>query len=289
MNPLSKFPSIREVIARHQLIARPSLGQHFLTDPNLAARIAEIAGDLSGSDILEIGPGPGGLTRALLTAGARRVAAVELDRRFAPPLEELAEAAEGRLSLHWQDGLHFEPGSLNPPVKIIANLPYGVASALLARWLDTENWPPPWTSLTLMLQMEVARRLVAQPPARDYGRLSILGQWRTVPKIAMKIRAGAFLPPPKVDSAVVHFSLRSPTVAQASTPILLKVVKTAFGQRRKMIRSSLRSLHPDIESLLRATKIDPASRAQDLSISQYAAISEALRREAQFSQVKQTG
>ena len=274
----STLPSIREIIARDQLTARRSLGQNFLADPGLTARIVQAAGDVTSSDVLEIGAGPGGLTRALLDAGVRRLLAVEIDRRFAPALTELAATAPDRLSLHWGDGLKLNQFDLDPPVKIIANLPYRTGSVFLAQWLGSEIWPPQWSSLTVMLQQEVAHRITAAPGGRDYGRLTILSQWRTRPSIVMHLRPGAFIPTPKVHSCLVHFALRPAPLVQVAAPDLLAVVKLAFSQRRKMLRSSLRPLDSDIIALLTEAGIDSARRAETLSIAEFGTIAQTWRR-----------
>jgi 16S rRNA (adenine1518-N6/adenine1519-N6)-dimethyltransferase len=205
MSAIDTLPPLREVIATHGLSAKKALGQNFLLDLNLTAKIARVAGDLSGSDVLEVGPGPGGLTRGLLAEGARRVVAVEKDARCLPALAEIAGAYPGRLEVIHGDALDLDwAAHLAPPVRIVANLPYNVGTELLVRWLTPEAWPPLWSSMTLMFQREVAERIVAQPGSKAYGRLAILAQWRTTARIAMTLPPEAFTPPPKVRSAVVH-------------------------------------------------------------------------------------
>jgi 16S rRNA (adenine1518-N6/adenine1519-N6)-dimethyltransferase len=261
------LPSLREVIAAHGLAARKALGQNFLLDLNLTRRIARRAGDLASCDVLEIGPGPGGLTRALLTEGARHVVAVERDARCLPALAEIAAAWPGRLIVIEGDALSIDPRPhLVQPVRIVANLPYNIGTELLVRWLTPKEWPPFWSSMTLMFQREVAERIVAKPGSKAYGRLAILAQWRSEPRIAFEIPPQAFVPPPKVTSAVVHFErLEAPRFA-ADAAVLSRVVALAFGQRRKMLRASLRALGPEVETLLRAAGIEPTERAEQVPL-----------------------
>lgn len=264
------LPPLREVIAANGLSARKSLGQNFLLDLNLTGRVARRAGDLTASDVLEVGPGPGGLTRALLMEGARHVVAVERDPRCIPPLEDIARAYPGRLTLLQGDALALDPTpALAPPVRVVANLPYNVGTALLVRWLTPSVWPPFWASLTLMFQREVAERIVAAPGSRSYGRLSILAQWRSTAQIAFDIPARAFTPPPKVTSAVVHFDRLDEPRYPAEPATLSRVVALAFGQRRKMLRSNLRPLGPDAETLLEAAGIPPTARAEEVTLEAY--------------------
>ncbi|MCF6304346.1 MAG: 16S rRNA (adenine(1518)-N(6)/adenine(1519)-N(6))-dimethyltransferase RsmA [Rhodobacteraceae bacterium] len=272
------LPPLREVIATHGLAARKSLGQNFLLDLNLTGKIARRAGDLTKCDVLEIGPGPGGLTRALLDEGARKVVAIEMDDRCLPALQEITDAYDGRLITLSGDALKIDPRShLNGPVRVVANLPYNVGTELLIRWLTPAEWPPYWQSLTLMFQKEVAQRITAQPGSKAYGRLSILSQWRADPKMAFEIPASAFTPPPKVTSAVVHFErLETPRFA-ANQKILNEVVARAFNQRRKMMRASLKGMLPDMETHLIAAGIDPKQRAEQVSLQQFCALSEILR------------
>ena len=264
------LPPLREVIARHGLSATKALGQNFLLDGQLLDRIARVPGPLSGERVYEVGPGPGGLTRALLRAGAS-VVAVERDRRCLPALAELAEAAEGRLRVIEGDALAIdEVTEAGPGAHIAANLPYNIGTALFARWLGGEIWPPWWKSLTLMFQQEVAERIVAKPGSRAYGRLAVLGQWRSVPHLAMKVHRSAFVPPPKVTSAVVHVTPKpAPAGVRAST--LEKLTAAAFGQRRKMLRRSLQSLPGGLEALA-PLGIDAERRAETLSVEEYVAI-----------------
>ncbi len=246
---LDGLPPLREVIAAHGLSARKSLGQNFLMDLNLTARIARSAGDLTTCDVLEVGPGPGGLTRALLMAGARRVVAVERDARCLPALAQIADAWPGRLIVLDGDALRIDPTEhLRPPIRVVANLPYNVGTELLVRWMTPATWPPFWSSLTLMFQKEVAERIVAQPGSKAYGRLAVLAQWRATPRLVFEIPPRAFTPSPKVTSAVVHIDRLEQPRFDADPAALSRVVALAFGQRRKMLRASLKSLGPDIEA-----------------------------------------
>jgi 16S rRNA (adenine1518-N6/adenine1519-N6)-dimethyltransferase len=260
------LPPLREVIATHGLAARKSLGQNFLFDLNLTGRIARRVGDLAGSDVLEIGPGPGGLTRALLAEGARKVVAIERDARCLPALAEIAAAYPGRLEVIEGDALGLDPlPLLMPPIRIAANLPYNVGTELLVRWLTPAVWPPFWESMTLMFQREVAERIVAAPGSKAYGRLSLLAQWRCNARIAFEIPARAFTPAPKVTSAVVHLERLAEPRFPADAAVLSRVVALAFGQRRKMLRASLRPLG-DAETLLAAAGIPATERAEQVSL-----------------------
>jgi 16S rRNA (adenine1518-N6/adenine1519-N6)-dimethyltransferase len=271
------LPPLREVIATHGLSARKALGQNFLLDLNLTGRIARAAGDLPGSDILEIGPGPGGLTRALLAEGARKVIAVERDPRCLPALAEIAAAYPGRLTVIEGDALAVDPRPhLAPPVLVVANLPYNVGTELLVRWLTPESWPPYWTALTLMFQREVAQRIVAAPGTKAYGRLSILAQWRCDARIRFEVPASAFTPPPKVTSAVVRIDRLDRPRYPADARVLSRVVSLAFGQRRKMLRASLRPLGPKLERILEEAGIEPSERAERVSIEGYCALARAV-------------
>ena len=271
------LPPLRDVIARHGLAARKSLGQNFLMDLNLTGKIARAAGDLTGADILEVGPGPGGLTRALLASGARRVVAVEKDDRALPALQEIADHYPGRLEILLGDALALDlQDQLTAPVKVVANLPYNVGTELLIRWLTPETWPPFWESLTLMFQKEVAARIVAAPGSKAYGRLSILTQWRAEARIVMEIPPQAFTPAPKVHSAVVHIKRRHEMLAPANEATLGRIVSKAFGQRRKMLRASLRGLHPNITDILEKAGIEPTERAENLSIESFCALARTL-------------
>ncbi len=273
---IDDLPPLREVIQTHGLSARKSLGQNFLRDLNLTAKIARAAGDLTGHDVLEIGPGPGGLTRGLLASGARRVVAVEKDHRCLPALQQIADAYPGRLHVIEGDAMEIDVTQhLTPPVKIAANLPYNVGTALLTSWLDPPDWPPFWDSLTLMFQREVADRIVAWPGSKAYGRLSILAGWRTEAKIVMDLPPQAFTPPPKVRSAVVHLKARPEPLYPADPKILRDLVARSFQQRRKMLRASLKS-YPDIETKLERAGIDPKARAETIDLERFCALARAL-------------
>ncbi|UWQ80735.1 16S rRNA (adenine(1518)-N(6)/adenine(1519)-N(6))-dimethyltransferase RsmA [Leisingera sp. S132] len=273
MSAIDSLPPLREVIATHQLSARKSLGQNFLLDLNLTAKIARQAGDLTGCDVLEIGPGPGGLTRGLLSEGARRVLAVEKDSRCLPALQEIADAYPGRFEMINGDALEIDPlQHLTPPIRIAANLPYNVGTELLVRWLTPKEWPPFWQSLTLMFQREVADRIVAQPGSKAYGRLAILAQWRADARIVLSLPPGAFTPPPKVSSAVVHLDALPEPRFEADAAILSRVVAAAFNQRRKMLRASLKGISPDIEAHLTAAGIPPTERAEQVSLEAFCAL-----------------
>ena len=272
---IDDLPPLRDVIARHGLRARKSLGQNFLLDLNLTAKIARCAGDLTGSDVLEIGPGPGGLTRGLLASGARSVVAIEKDSRCVPALEEIADAYPGRLRIIEGDALEVDiSGLLTPPIKIVANLPYNVGTALLTHWLEAD-WPPFWDSLTLMFQREVADRITASPGSKAYGRLSILVQWRCDARIVMDLPPEAFTPPPKIRSAVVHLTALPAPRFPADAGTLHDVVAKAFGQRRKMLRASLKS-YPNIEDKLRSAGIDPTARAETVDLEQFCTLAREL-------------
>ncbi|MEJ6391670.1 16S rRNA (adenine(1518)-N(6)/adenine(1519)-N(6))-dimethyltransferase RsmA [Gymnodinialimonas sp. 2305UL16-5] len=274
---IDALPPLREVIAAHSLSARKALGQNFLLDLNLTAKIARLAGDLSQADVLEVGPGPGGLTRGLLAEGARRVVAVEKDARCLPALAEIAAAYPGRLEVMNADALEIDwQAVLAPPRKIVANLPYNVGTELLVRWLTPPSWPPAWDSLTLMFQREVADRIVAQPGGKAYGRLAVLAQWRCEARIAMTLPPEAFTPPPKVRSAVVHLTALSAPRYEADPAVLSRVVAAAFGQRRKMLRAALKGLAPDIEEHLRAAGIAPTERAEQVPIEGFCALARTL-------------
>ncbi len=273
MSGIDALPPLREVIAAHGLSARKSLGQNFLLDLNLTAKIARMAGDIAGADVLEIGPGPGGLTRGLLAEGARRVLAVEKDTRCIPALQEIAAAYPGRLEIINGDALEVDvTAHLTPPIRIAANLPYNVGTELLVRWLTPPAWPPFWQSLTLMFQREVAERIVARPGSKAYGRLAVLAQWRSDAHIAMHLPPGAFTPPPKVSSAVVHLTALDAPRHEADAKLLERVVAQAFNQRRKMMRAALKGLAPDIEDRLLAAGITPTQRAETVSLEQFCAL-----------------
>ena len=277
MSGIDDLPALRDVIASHGLSARKALGQNFLLDLNLTAKIARAAGDLSGCDVLEVGPGPGGLTRGLLAEGARRVLAIEKDARCLPALEEIAAAYPGRLEVINADALALDwSAHLTPPVKVVSNLPYNVGTELLIRWLTPPAWPPVWQSLTLMFQREVADRIVAAPGSKTYGRLAILAQWRSDARIALTLPPEAFTPPPKVHSAVVHFTALPSPRFPADQAVLERVVAKAFNQRRKMLRAALKGLAPDIEDRILAAGLKPTYRAEQISIEGFCALARAV-------------
>jgi 16S rRNA (adenine1518-N6/adenine1519-N6)-dimethyltransferase len=274
---IDTLPPLREVIATHDLRAKKSLGQNFLLDLNLTAKIARIAGDLSACDVLEIGPGPGGLTRGLLAEGARRVVAIEKDARCLPALAEIAAAYPDRLSVLNDDALAVDwAAHLNPPIRIIANLPYNVGTELLIRWLIPPVWPPQWSSLTLMFQREVAERIVAREGSKAYGRLAVLAQWRCEARIALNLPPEAFTPPPKVSSAVVHLTALEAPKFPADQKVLERVVAKAFNQRRKMLRAALKGLCPDIEDRILAAGLRPTDRAETVSLEGFCALARAV-------------
>ncbi len=279
MSSIDALPPLREVIATHDLAAKKSLGQNFLLDLNLTAKIARLAGDLSQADVLEIGPGPGGLTRGLLAEGARRVLAIEKDPRCMPALAEIAAAYPGQLQTINGDALDVNPlEHLSAPIKIAANLPYNVGTELLVRWLTPPAWPPFWESLTLMFQREVAQRIVAEPGSKAYGRLALLAQWRADARIVLELPPEAFSPPPKVNSAVVHLTALPAPRYPANPGTLNKVVAAAFNQRRKMLRSALKSVSPDIEDHLIAAGIKPTERAEQVGLEAFCALARSLDR-----------
>ncbi len=266
------LPPLREVIARHGLAASKALGQNFLLDEQLLGRIAAIPGDLGGQQVLEVGPGPGGLTRALLRAGAN-VTAIEMDRRCLPALAELDDAFPGQLHVIEGDALKV-PHGIAGPFHVVANLPYNAGTALFVRWLGGEGWPPAWQSLTLMFQQEVAERIVAAPGSGAYGRLAVLAQWRSAARIAMKVHRSAFTPPPKVMSAVIHVT-PSPAPEGVSARMLERLTEAAFGQRRKMLRQSLKGL-PGALAALDELGIDSQRRAETLDIAEFVALARRL-------------
>ncbi len=271
------LPPLREVIRRHGLAAKKSLGQNFLLDLNLTGRIARAAGPLEGATVIEIGPGPGGLTRALLTEGARRVIAIERDERAIAALNEIAEHHPGRLTVVAGDALEYDPRPLlgDAPVRIAANLPYNLATVLLVGWLTTEPWPPWYDRMVLMFQREVAERIVAPAGSKTYGRLSVLAGWRTTAKILFDVHPSNFVPPPKVTSSVVELIPRAAPLP-CRGPLLERVTAAAFGQRRKMLRQSLKSLGTDPLVLLAAAGIEPTARAEDIPVEGFAALARAL-------------
>ncbi len=270
---LAALPPLREVIARHRLSASKALGQNFILDEQLLDRVAKVPGPLGGERVYEVGPGPGGLTRALLRAGAE-VVAVERDRRCLAPLAEIAQAADGRLTVVEGDAMAIDEAAEIGPAHIVANLPYNVGTFLLVRWLGGEAWPPWWRSLTLMFQQEVAERIVARPGTGDYGRLAILAQWRAEPKLAMKVHRSAFVPPPRVMSAVVHI-VPKPQPPGVEAAAIERLTAAAFGQRRKMLRRSLQALPGAVEALERLG-IDPQRRAETLAVEDFIALARCL-------------
>ena len=279
--PADSLPPLREVIAAHGLAAKRSLGQNFLLDLNLTGRIARAAGAESGGTFYEVGPGPGGLTRALLSEGAARVVAVERDERCLPALAEIAAAYPGKLDVVSADAMAIDEAELfaGGRVRVAANLPYNIGTVLLVKWLTVEAWPPFWQSLTLMFQREVAERIVAKPDTEHYGRLSVLTQWRATAKILFDVSRSAFVPPPKITSSIVRIEPLAEPVAPARLRDLERVTQAAFGQRRKMLRQSLKGLAPDAEARVAAVGIDPTARAETLSIAQFAALARAFARD----------
>jgi 16S rRNA (adenine1518-N6/adenine1519-N6)-dimethyltransferase len=269
------LPPLREVIAAHGIDAKKSLGQNFLLDLNLTGKIARTAGDLTQSTVIEVGPGPGGLTRALLFSGARRVIAIERDERCLAALAQIAEHYPGRLDVIAGDAMKTDFSALAPgePVRIVANLPYNIGTELLVRWLTTRDWPPFWSSMTLMFQKEVAERIVAAPGADAYGRLGVLAGWRTQAQIAFDVPRQAFTPPPKVTSSVVHLTPRAVPLA-AELKLLERVTEAAFGQRRKMLRQSLKRVGG--ETLLAEAGIDGTRRAETLSVEEFVRLANGL-------------
>jgi 16S rRNA (adenine1518-N6/adenine1519-N6)-dimethyltransferase len=275
LSPIDDLPPLREVIARHGLAAKKALGQNFLLDLNLTSRIARAAGSLADVTVIEVGPGPGGLTRALLAEGARKVIAIERDARALPALAEIADAYPGRLTVIEGDALEIDYAKLaEGPTRIVANLPYNIATPLLVGWLTTDPWPPWFVSLTLMFQREVAERIVAKPGDKPFGRLGVLAGWRSDAKIAFNVDRNAFTPPPKVTSSVVH--LVPKPVEAVPARLLEHVTRAAFGQRRKMVRQSLKSLGVPVEPLLAAADLRGDERAEDLPVAAFLAIAKSL-------------
>ncbi len=261
------LPPLRDVISAHGLSARKALGQNFLLDLNLTRRIARAGGPLPGCHVVEIGPGPGGLTRALLLEGAAHVTAIERDRRAIPALQQIAAAAPGRLTIVEADALRFDYDSLagRDPLRIVSNQPFNVGTPLLTGWIGAQSWPPRWKSLTLMFQREVADRIVAAAGSEVYGRLAVLARWRTTPKLLFEVPARAFTPAPKVTSAVVRLEPR-PDAEPVPVSALERVTAAAFGQRRKMLRSSLKSVWPDPEPVLLQAGLAPTARAEEIPV-----------------------
>jgi 16S rRNA (adenine1518-N6/adenine1519-N6)-dimethyltransferase len=277
MNAADGLPPLRDVIRRHDLSARKSLGQNFLLDLNLTGRIARAAGPLAGVTAIEVGPGPGGLTRALLTEGAARVIAIERDDRAIGALAEIGAHYPDRLTVIADDAMGFDVRPLldGSPARVVANLPYNIATALLVSWLTAEPWPPWYDRLVLMFQREVAERIVAGPGSKTYGRLSVLAGWRTEAKILFDIAPSAFVPPPNVTSSVVQLIPRATPLA-CERRALERVTEAAFGQRRKMLRQSLRSLGVDPLRLLGAAGIDETARAEDIPVDGFVALARGL-------------
>lgn len=275
------LPPLRDVINTHDLRAKKNFGQNFLLDLNLTRRIARIPGDLSNSHIYEVGPGPGGLTRAILMEGAKSLLSVEMDARCLPALEEIQSAYRGRFHILEGDALEVdEPEAIRAetgPRRVVANLPYNVGTLLFIKWLTLDNWMPWYDSLTLMFQKEVADRIVAVPGTKAYGRLSVLAQWRGRVRIALKVPAAAFTPPPKVMSAVIHFEPTDPIDPDVHLKYLERVVAQAFQQRRKMLRASLKGLGVDPITLCETADIDPTTRADALSVKGYVRLARALQ------------
>ena len=278
MTAFDGLPPLREVLRKHDLIAKKSLGQNFLLDLNLTGRIARAAGPLAGVTVIEIGPGPGGLTRALLSEGTAQVIAVERDARAIAALQEIAAHYPGRLSVIEGDALKFDIASVaaEGPLRIAANLPYNIATVLLVGWIEAEPWPPRYDRLVLMFQREVAERLVAAPDSKAYGRLSVLTQWRMQPKILFDIAPSAFVPPPKVTSSLVELMPR-PNPEPCDRAMLSRVTEAAFGQRRKMLRQSLKTLLPDPIPVLEAVGIAPTDRAEHIPVEGFVRLARAAK------------
>jgi 16S rRNA (adenine1518-N6/adenine1519-N6)-dimethyltransferase len=277
MSQIDDLPPLRNVVRTHGLLARKSLGQNFLFDLNLTSRIARSAGSLDGVTVIEVGPGPGGLTRAILAAGASRVVAIERDARCLPALAEIAERYPGRLQVVEADALALDPRGLvgTSPTRVISNLPYNVGTALLTGWLTGEDWPPWWLSLTLMFQREVAERIVAdESDPKDYGRLGVLCGWRTEARMLFDVPPSAFVPPPKITSSVVHLTPR-PTPRPCRVGALETVTRATFGQRRKMLRQSLKSITPEPGAIIAAAGIEETIRAEEVPVEGYVALANA--------------
>lgn len=283
MSALEDLPPLRDVVARHDLAPKKALGQNFLFDLNLTGKIARNAGPLKGVTVIEIGPGPGGLTRALLSEGALKVVAIERDERCLAALAEISAACPGRLHVEAGDALTVDYPALarahgdGGPVRIVANLPYNIATPLLTNWIEDSTWPPFWDRLVLMFQREVAERIVASPRERaDYGRLGVLCGWRTQARILFDVPAAAFTPPPKVTSSIVEIIPR-PEPLRCDMAVLTRVTQAAFGQRRKMLRQSLKSLGVDPLPLLQATSLPETARAEEIDVAGFVALAQALR------------
>ncbi|HEX5666381.1 MAG TPA: 16S rRNA (adenine(1518)-N(6)/adenine(1519)-N(6))-dimethyltransferase RsmA [Hyphomicrobium sp.] len=276
------LPPLRDVIRLHDLAAKKSLGQNFILDLNLTRRIARLAAPLDNTTVLEIGPGPGGLTRALLLEGTKRVIAIERDARCLAALADISAAYPDRLTVHEGDALDTDWRALTTDadgdVAIVANLPYNIATLLLIGWLETEPWPPWWNRMALMFQKEVAERIVAEPGSKAYGRLAVIAQWRAKARLALTLPPAAFTPPPKVSSAVVVFEPRPKPEPACSVKTLGRVTRSAFGQRRKMLRQSLKTLTPMPELLLREAGISPELRAEQLTVEDFARLAQIFER-----------
>jgi 16S rRNA (adenine1518-N6/adenine1519-N6)-dimethyltransferase len=280
---LDELPPLRDVVQRHDLSPKKALGQNFLFDLNLTGRIARAAGPLGDATVIEVGPGPGGLTRALLTEGARKVVAIERDERCLAALAEIEAACPGRLIIVPGDALEMDYAALaaqhgqDGPVRIVANLPYNIGTPLLTKWVESAQWPPLWDKMVLMFQREVAERIVASPRERaDYGRLGVLCGWRTQARILFDVPAAAFTPPPKVTSSIVEIIPR-PVPPRCDMAVLARVTQAAFGQRRKMLRQSLKSLGVDPLPLLQAASLPETARAEEIDVAGFVALAQALR------------
>lgn len=277
MSQIDNLPPLREVVRTHGLMAKKSLGQNFLFDLNLTSRIARSAGPLEDATVIEVGPGPGGLTRAILAAGAKKVIAIERDSRCLPALAEIADYYPGRLEVIEADALEFDPRPMvgDGLVRIISNLPYNVGTALLTGWLTGEAWPPWWSSLTLMFQREVAERIVAtEDDPKDYGRLGVLCGWRTDARILFDVPPSAFVPPPKITSSIVHLTPKtSPLPCRIGA--LEAITRAAFGQRRKMLRQSLKAIAPDPAPIIAAAGLEETTRAENVPVEGYVALANA--------------
>jgi len=278
MSQIDDLPPLREVVRTHGLMAKKSLGQNFLFDLNLTSRIARSAGPLEEATVIEVGPGPGGLTRAILAAGAKKLIAIERDTRCMPALAEISDHYPGRLEVVEADALQFDPRLMvgDRLVRIIANLPYNVGTALLTGWLTGEAWPPWWTSLTLMFQREVAERIVAdESDPKNYGRLGVLCGWRAESRILFDVPPSAFVPPPKITSSVVHLTPHANPLP-CRIEALEAVTRAAFGQRRKMLRQSLKSIAPDPSAIIKAAGLEETIRAENIPVDGYVALANAL-------------
>ena len=271
---IDNLPPLREIIKKHGLSAKKSLGQNFLLDLNLTAKIARQAGDLTSANVLEIGPGPGGLTRGLLAEGAEHVTAIERDERCLNVLHEIQSEYPEKLTCILEDALKVSFEDINPaPTHIASNLPYNIGTELLVRWMTPSIWPPPWRRLVLMFQREVAERIVAPPNSKSYGRLAVLCQWRSDARIVMSLPPQAFTPPPKIHSSVVRIDILDEPKHEADSSRLSQVTAAAFGQRRKMLRVSLKGLNGDAERILEASGIDSTRRAESLSVEEFCRLS----------------